>query len=67
MGQKAWKGIVHAFDLAGAPDGGPYLCLVFANRSDKRRCFAVLHMQPIPSPRHAVRKSKVAERQEIGR
>jgi|SRR5271168_1669134 len=61
-GQTVWEGVVHVFDLAGHPKATrAYAWSSPIEGSDKRRFFAVLHMEAIKSPADAVRAAIVAE------
>jgi len=60
-GQTVWDGTVHVFDLAGHPKATRAYAWSYELPDGKRRFFAVLHADPIKSPRDAVRAAIVAE------
>lgn len=65
QGQPVWEGVVHVFDLDGHPSATrAYAWSSPIEGSDKRRCFAVLHLGGIKSPLDAVRAAIVAEHQQ---
>ena len=61
-GETVWEGVVHVFRIDGHPQANKaYAWSSPIEGSDKRRFFAVLHLQPITSPQDAVRAAIVAE------
>jgi hypothetical protein len=61
-GTTVWEGVVHVFQIHGHPKASKaYAWSSPIEGSDKRRFFAVLHVQPITSPVEAVRAAIVAE------
>ena len=61
-GQPVWQGVVHVFDIAGHPTATRcYAWSAPMEGSEKRRFFAVLHVQPITSALDAVRAALVQE------
>ena len=61
-GKTVWEGVVHVFDLADNPNATrAYAWSSPIEGSDRRRFFAVLHMDAIKSPVDAVRAAIVAE------
>ena len=61
QGQPVWRGTVHIFDLKGHPTAKRAYAWSYERDDRKRRFFAVLHADPIKSPRDAVRAAIVAE------
>ena len=67
-GKTVWEGVVHVFDLEGHPKTTrAYAWSSPIEGSDKRRCYAVLHLGGIRSPLDAVRAAIVAERRSQAR
>jgi hypothetical protein len=60
-GKTVWDGVVHVFDLVGHPTANRAYAWSYERDDGQRRFFAVLHVQPITSPRDAVRAAIVAE------
>ena len=61
-GAIVWEGVVHVFDLEDNPNATcAYACSSPVEGTDRRRFFAVLHMEAIKSPVDAVRAAIVAE------
>jgi len=60
-GQTAWDGAVSIFKLNGHPTAHLAYAWSYELPDGKRRFFAVLHVEPITSPREAVRAAIVAE------
>ena len=62
-GLPVWQGTVHVFHLAGNPKATrAYAWSSPIEGTDRRRFFAVLHMDGITGPVEAVRAAIVAER-----
>jgi hypothetical protein len=63
LGQMAWEGVVHIFNLDGHPNATR--CYAWSSPidgSDRRRFYAVLGVPPINSAADAVRAAIVADR-----
>jgi len=61
-GKPVWKGVVHIFQINGHPKAKrAYAWSSPIEGSERRRFFAVLHMNGIKSPQDAVRAATVAE------
>jgi hypothetical protein len=62
-GKTVWEGVVHVFDLESHPKiTTAYTWSSPIEGSDKRRFYAVLHLDGIRSPLDAVRAAIVAKR-----
>jgi len=63
LGETAWEGVVHVFDLEGVPAASRAYAwsTVIDDATQRRRFYAVLHAGPIKSPVDAVRAAMVAE------
>ena len=62
-GKTVWEGVVHVFDLKGHPKATrAYAWSSPVEGSDKRRFYAVPHLDGIRSPLDAVWAAIVAER-----
>ena len=66
LGERVWKGIVHAFDLEGRPTATrAYAGSSPIEGTPKRRFYAVLHVPPVDSPAAAVRAAIVADHRGV--
>jgi len=65
QGEVVWEGVVHVFDLVEHPTATrAYAWSSPIEGSEKRRFFAVLHIDRINSPIEAVRAAIVAENRQ---